>query len=713
MSWTAAGAAADASYKPKVKEPSEQPTGPVPTPGRWIGVLKKGSSCPAVPGWRTESLFELAVAHAEDGAKRACDQYGAPPKRTLIDRERQAKRDALFRKHGLDRFCVYTDEGQGQEFRMPAGLSKAEPDQMALTPSAPTDLGPLGDQIWEPLAEHFLDQVGRVRLGPAQKPTVRLVFVDTHPTGEGPPAKDPAPSSWHGYGMAHLANEIVCGHDTSPQGCPIHIATRLALRHDDYHSASPDDPGSDTGGHQGRIGDLAIAILAEIEHWQNSQPEAKLILNLSIGWDGEYQDPDAKKREELEASAKAVYDALDYAHDLGVLVITAAGNRSGAHEHQEPFLPAGWESRSWLSSLFSKKVAYAVGGVDWQGLPLPNARPDGMPWRVAYADHAVARTSDGAGGVEPTQIYTGSSVAAVVASSTAAVVWHLRPDLAPAQVMKRMAHAAEALPDKATYYVWKPLSWLIGPPHLKRLSLCRTVLRLCGTAEGRCPAVESINCQLQECPAADLSRIRPRRSSPVAVIPIVPKPSCDPKTQVYVTGLPVSGTTRCPIETRPDMNAPSLSLPQPPETPCPPCTIAPGFSASQLASLALSLEELSGDDTDDPKPYSLAASIDSEWLGLAAHTTISSAILVIECGTDSPIKERLDLTTQFQVLLSDARHAAETSSPAPMKKLGFGPIEGRTTLAGCTASVDFTLLVTDTKGITSEKSIQSPVYVDP
>ncbi|HEX4965713.1 MAG TPA: S8/S53 family peptidase [Thermoanaerobaculia bacterium] len=713
MGWTVASApAGGASLAPEVKKPSGRP-GVVYTPKRRIGFLKKGSLCTSVPGWRAQTLRDLAVAHAEDGIRPLYpDRYGyaAPPEPIPEDIKEntkgQAKTAALYTKYGLDRLCFYTSEGHMEDFPAPAG----DPDRMALTAMAPTDLGPLGDQIWEPLADHFLDQVGRVRLGRTQKQSVRLVFVDTHPTGEGPPSRFPAPASWHGYGMAHLGNEIVCGHDTAPQDCPIHIATRLALRYDQYDANldSPDDLGSaSSGGHQGRIGDLAVAILAEIEHWQNTDPGSKLILNLSIGWDGEYIDLDKKKEAELEVSSQAVYNALRLAAHLGVLVIASSGNRSGGENSQWPLLPAAWESHppTWLPCPFDKKVAYAVGGIDWQGLPLPNTRPYGLPWRVAYGDHAVARTNATRrnGTTEPTKMFTGTSVSAVVASSIAAVVWHLRPDLKPSQVMKRMAHSAETLPSPATFYAWKKLSWLIGPPHLRRLSLCQTVFRLCGPDERRCPGLESIDCRFGEQPAADLAFVTPRHSVDLKVTRMVPPPACDPKTKVFMNGgFLGADTDSCPMETLPDMNAPSLTGTQPPETPCPTCSIAPDPLSRKVSALTLSPGDLPGDEGDGPKSYGIAVAIDPEWLTAAKQNTadITSAVLVVDCGPNSPDSERVDLTKELKDLLQNP-----TSTSA---RFSFGTVGLRKSLAGCTASLDYKLTVDHV-----EKSVQSAVYLDP
>jgi hypothetical protein len=718
MGWMVAGTAQGIYLPPKVDKPSIGRPAAFYTPGRQIGLLKKGSTCPPVRGWKAQTLPELAAARAEEGVQKPYGGYGAPPKRTLADRKKQARADALFRKYGLDRFCVYTDLVKGRPFRKPAGLSKADPDRMALIPSATTKLDPLGEQIWGLLADRFLDQVGKVQLGTVQNPTVRLVFVDTQQTGEGPPAIDPASLSSHGYGMAHLANEILCGQ--ASQNCPIHIATRLALRYGSYDTGLPDDPGRDHGGRQGRIGDLAAEIMAEIDHWLAFDPETNLILNLSIGWDGEYKDLDANKEAELETSTQAVYDALQVARDLGVLVIAAAGNRTGGEDSNWPFLPAAWELHppSWPSRTLGKEVAYAVGGVDWQGLPLPNARPHGMPSRVAYADHAVARVSDGQGSMAPTKIYTGSSVSAVVASSIAAVTWNLLPELKPAKVMEKMDEAADPLPSFATFYTGTNPS---AAPHLQRLSLCGTVLKLCVPGVGQCPAVP-YDCQSPHLPA-DFSKILPLNSSPAAVISSIIHPACDPQTQVFKEGMAFMTTTLpltsgCPIETVPDVGTPGMTQPLPGETPCPPCNIAADRSvssfatgpAAQLASLTPSLNLLTGDGSGNSMPYSLAAAFDPDWLAQANPNAIESAILVIECSTGSPTKERLDLTQEFIGLLSDSQPGQNL---VPMKRIGFGPIDGRTSIAGCTASVDFTLSVTDANGNSSERSVQSPVYVDP
>ncbi len=504
--------------------------------------------------------------------------------------------------------------------------------------------------------------------------------------------------------MANLGNEMVCGHDAAWRHCAVRVATQLALRYDEYEpdmSFSP-DPGSGEGGHLGLVGDLGIAILEELDDWQKNHPDTKLVLNLSVGWNGAYHDLDAKKVAELETSSQTVYKALRIASHLGALVIASAGNRTGGEESTSALLPAAWELRppSWLPFPLCK-VVYAVGGVDWQGLPLPNSRPGGKPWRVAYGDHAVARTRAPSGGVESTKMYTGTSVSTVVVSAAAAVAWHLRPDLKAAQVMKRIGYTGEVLHTRADFYVWKPISWL--RPHLKRLSLCQTVLWMCGPGLELCrPKLETLDCRLARRSPADFIDIVPQAPAFPGFTPMIPAPSCDSTTRAFL-GLsgPLSDSHVCPMEKLHDINDPYKVAGQPPENPCPTCTAVPDPPRVVAMSFAPGL--LSGGP--GIQSYGIAVGLDPDWLVQAhiAGTTLKSAILVVDCSTEPTMKERFDITSKITPLYDSSTPGADSV------RLSFGPIEGRESLAGCTASVDFTLSLIDG----TEKSIQSPVYVDP
>jgi hypothetical protein len=343
---------------------------------------------------------------------------------------------------------------------------------------------------------------------------------------------------------------------------------------------------------------------------------------------------------------------------------------------------------------------YAVGGIDWQGLPLPNFRYGGMPWRTAYGDHAVARTgSPQAGGSaagNPTMIYTGTSVSAAVTSSIAAVVWRLRPGLRPAQVMELIGHSGEVLAGKADFYAWnwKPLSSLIGAPRLKRVSLCRTVLRLCGSDERRCPALAAIDCELCEHPAADFSSLQPQNSTTITFQELGSSPRCATGAQVYtpLTDTPSDGDL-CPSESYSDLSIPSVVNTQPGDNPCPSCTVVP-----DPPHLATSLAP--SNSPPAPQPYDLALEIDPQWQTKAdnANEKIGSAVLVIDCPAGSPHKVRMDIGK-----LPVAGHPV---------RLRLGTISARPSLAGCTASVDFRI-VPSPPATGQDRSVQSPVYVDP
>jgi hypothetical protein len=722
MGWTAVGAAASFPHEEDHKEPDR--TAPPYTTQRVVALQEGLSPCPRVDGWKGEKLLDLVQSRADDG-ERNYSEFDEP---LPVDKpiKRSAKLGDLLHKYDLDRFCIYTAPKPAPRF--PAqlqslGLKRADPDRMALTPTAPADLGAVGNQTWPILADHFLDQVGQVRLAPTTAPGVRLAFVDTHSTGEGPP--DPPESlripgrypSWHGHAMAQLGQEIVCGHDGAPENCAVHVVTQLALRYDKYEQAMSffPDPASSKGGHLGLVSDLGVAILAQIERWQNFDPGAKLVLNLSVGWDGERgNDLSAKTAADLETSSALVYNALRIAHHLGVLVIASAGNRTGGEESTSPLLPAAWELRrpAWLRMLRIPlcKVVYAVGGVDWQGLPLPNSRLGGKPWRVAYGDHAVARTSlpglVGTGAGEPTKMYTGTSVSAAVVSSVAAVTWYLRPDLKPAQVMRRLGQAGKVLDQRADFYAWP---WLIRPPHLKRLSLCRTVLRMCGPDERRCgPKLETFNCRLSESPPADLGAILPAVLTRVPFTPRALPSGCDSRTHVFMepagnSKIPNPQKT-CPMEKLPDMATPYRVSTQPPENPCPTCSIVPD-PPERRAALAPNLRS---NDGTGGKTYGIAVAVDPDWLSQGT-TTLDSAILVVDCQTGLKTKERFDITS---VVLPLFRPVPPPSVRLTSVRLSFDKIDGRKSLAGCTASVDFKLQVT-IEGKSEERSVQSPVYVDP
>lgn len=419
---------------------------------RWIG-LARTASCPApapASGWTERPLFPL--------------------KGLARDLETSA-RDA-----GLDRFCVYEYHGTAARPELPREIVEkllpgAEPDRVAMAGSAaPVSLENI---TWVPFYQRFAEGVQILKTLPAGAPAVvRLAVLDSQPNGEEVPRR--SGRSEHGYTLTHIAGRLACpGGEGS---CAIQIASRLALpvvQFDAVHGREVTDEtlgdetlGGETrrGGFHGTYASLTKALWDEIT--SPSRPP-HLVLNLSLGWDGEKLGGWEKDLADMTPDVQAVYRVLAFAASQDVLVIAAAGNElSGPHPNGLPLLPAGWESRARPGE---KPLVYAVSGVDGEDHPLVNTRSHGEAPRAAYADHAVVPDFYAPG--KATATLTGTSVAAAVVSTTAALVWNQHPGMTPADVMQQLDRSAAPLgrrPDFAS--ASDPLARSV-----RRISVCRAL----------------------------------------------------------------------------------------------------------------------------------------------------------------------------------------------------------------------------------------------
>lgn len=656
-------------------QPATQPVDSKSAIARWrqVGLSERPGECPAVPGWVAESLLTRALY----GQRLWTDSV-----REWADIRDLAKLDVIadiaeLRRLELDRLCIYTAETSDLEFPRPAGLADAKPDRMAVAPAG-ADLGRIGQQSWQILARHFLAQAGKEPLGLSGEPRVRLVFLDTQPDGEGVP--DAPGLSSHGYTLAHLARRLVCEEGRNAP-CAAEIATREALPHPDFR---PDQPsaGTGNGGNVGLLTDLAEAIVREVWSWRRSGSSQHLILNLSLGWDGEmFGDLKAGKVSQLEPSVRAVYNALRFASRSGALVIAAAGNRRGGPISSNwPLLPAAWDLRrpDRLPFGLGRKPVYAVGGVDWQGLPLSNFRRGGRPRRVAYADHAVAETGSG-GTAEPTAMYTGTSVSAAVTSSIAAVVWHLRPELRPAQVMRLVVRSGDRLPSRADFYPWRKawlLSKLLPAPRQHRVSLCKAVKRSCGDGAARCPDLAGPpQCRSWDQEPPQLTGLASTLALRVASAPrfeidLPPFfiPPCDPSTRLLVANGD-SVAAPCPTEQYGSIASQRWTAPTPEENPCPGCPLTPRQGTSF---------------------YNLDLEISSDW----EAEDIQSATLDIDRFVAGQFQSRRTYPVPVKLAPGEVRSILIPGDGLP--------------LTGCTAQLNFVVLRDG-----QLMSVQSPVVVDP
>jgi hypothetical protein len=454
---------------------------------RWIGI-RSGSAqaCPAVAGWAVKPLFSPGPA-----SKREREEY-AQQRRPEPEPVGGGISTAAVLDE-LQRFCVYEPAGEHSARDLPfppaASHHLVRFDQDCAALSIAGD--PLPPAVWKPAAEQFLAQAGKpaAPLAIHGQRGVRLAFLDTQPTGVGVPR---APGySQHGYAMAHIARNLVCGPAASDR-CAALITTRLALPLASFDATSRARTVADTtrGGHVGMQSDLAGAITGEVDDWLAARSvegaPQRLVLNLSLAWDPRiFGGLDEAQIAELRAGTQAVYRALQYAASLDVLVLAAAGNQKkcAGVPAEGPLLPAAWEASAPPEDACDAPrpapLVYAVGGLGTDGGPLWNARPGGMPRRAAYGEHAVVPTWDAD---RPTAMYTGSSVATAVASSAAAMVWDVLPALRAREVMDLLDADTYGTVLSLRADFWHDAGAAAAPgtaPRVHRLSLCEALQEAC------------------------------------------------------------------------------------------------------------------------------------------------------------------------------------------------------------------------------------------
>ncbi len=480
----------------------------------WIALaepLATPQSCPKVRGWREEFLFPASRRNPNGRrfcrylwnrpalrTERGSGDRGFPPQLGNDILRLQGRADL----HGTVRRCgVLGASGQG-----------------------------LAESHREALFHEMRFQLGDIDV-PAlsDAPTVRLAVLDTFPSGKFPPGAPNDPnlcSSGHGYAIAHLARELTCDGSAGDFGkCAAEIATRLALPlgqpgSDAIDRAQPSVPTA--CGAYGSPLDLALAIRDEVAAWETAGPP-HLILNLSVGWDGEllHKALGAEASDGLNAEELSVFAALRDAAGQGVLAIAAAGNGYGGPQPGTgPLLPAAWYIKPPTTPLLAPvplappdPVIWPIGAIDRNGRRLGNFRPGSEPPLVAYGDHAVVQLANG----RWTDPLTGSSVGAVVASSLAALAWHFQPLLDRVEIMALLESSGAPM-DRSPDYPSSPgqtapsvrrlrvtslLSRAWSPPRLQPPSGPTTHNEIdCANAQPVSPAAGGV--KIYSCPGTDV-----------------------------------------------------------------------------------------------------------------------------------------------------------------------------------------------------------------
>ena len=354
-----------------------------------------------------------------------------------------------------------------------------------------------------------------------------------------------------------------------------------------------------------------------------------------------------------------------------------------------------------------------MGGVDWQGLPLPNSRTKGLPVRVAYGDHAAAEVD-----TTGRAVYTGSSVSTVVVSAAAALIWRLRPELKPAEVMGLIDRSGERQEAQAEFYAGRDRKlWPRPAPHLREISLCAAVREACGPGGLKCSAAgdPASTCGPLDHQPADLYSILKGSDSDPSTDPIFPFPApiASPLTPPCHAGtlllIPTDPTSQpiCPTDQYSSVSAQPWVLPQPGDDPCPNCTLVPTGPPNVAKTKELASEGLVTVSvrSAEPNRYQLAIAMNQTWFEAQKDTNLNvTAMLDIDCFAGGTFTR-----TTYPVQIDWVQGLAWTA-------LGLG--DGKS-LKGCRAQLNF-VVTKESQGATNEAtlpvtvmSIQNPVLVDP
>lgn len=498
----------------------------------------------------------------------------------------------------LKPFCYYEHPLAGDAVTILElnGLSDASRSCLTVSPAA----GELAEATWPLLAKRFATHTGIGEVIDTEAQPVRLALLDTAATRESGVADNPGNSS-HGYSLANMAESLVCDGPT----CLAQLTSRLALPYltFDPESGHLSDRDDVKGGYLGTLADLALAVWAETRTWSRyGDPDGqRLVINLSLGWDGELFGGLEEDVEQMPVAVQAVHRVLEMASCQGALLIAAAGNDTGGpNAGTGPLLPGAWEKRAAPDFQTCQQLGitpnpddvpfeadpesyrplvYAVGGVDPSGSPLANARPGGMPRLAAYGRHGVVESHVGG---KPTATLTGTSVASIVTASAASAVWYYQPELPPHEVMERIYDTAQPLSYDAEFHFETGAL----PPRVRQVSLCKAV-------EATCP--EGSQCLGTEprCLGSTLGFATPdlsgflagvsQTTSGLAVDTAYPESAltCDGEELVYDlgVGLPLY---LCPHHQLDGVALDPWVSPQPGSTPCPNCTFDDGENAMYI-----------------------------------------------------------------------------------------------------------------------------------
>lgn len=288
----------------------------------------------------------------------------------------------------------------------------------------------------------------------------------------------------HAVAVSSVIRNIACPDRGAGAFCNVKTPNYPAMRY--IRRGVP----GELGGRFGTQLEYATAVANAVDDWLQTplaQRPRNLVLNLSLGWDGEYDVTQSAR----VPGAVALW-ATRYAACRGALLIAAAGNRADESD-AGPLYPAAWEAlprgcdEPIRPGIYSPLV-HAVGGVDGRDGPLALARAGGTPRLVAAGSLIVVPADTLLGDSLPaTELMSGTSMSAAAVSGAAALIWSVRPDFGPDQVMHVLHRTGEPLGLPAEFGMQGQIQ------QQRRLSVARAFARVCpeGVAAGACPGAQS------------------------------------------------------------------------------------------------------------------------------------------------------------------------------------------------------------------------------
>ena len=404
------------------------------------------------------------------------------------------------------------------------------------------------------LLEHAGGQTGALAALPDRHPAfpkVRVAVIDSAlPSLEpGVPGSGETP---HGRDVGLMIRSLACpDNDNGSPACAVEVSTHLAL---DMVQApwggaavATNEAGNKTGGHLGTPGQVARALWEAVVAWQREAHDARLVINLSLGW--EPGDPDLLMVED------AVRRVIGYARWKGAVVIAAAGNSpQGLSPPAGPMFPADWEYHPGPNCDGGPvagyvPLVYAAGGVGTTGEALAGTRDNGRPALVAYGLQVPADLKFQVPGAlgEPvfdSPVLSGTSVSAAVVSAVAAAVWYYNPGWTAAEVMEHVWQASMLLGPPADYCIGHPSGGTPPNPcrEVRRVMLSRVLtgspavpdpaFGWQGALDAANAVPEAVRALASACSGACTPSICPDRDLPIdgGALLVVPQPgvvNCD------------------------------------------------------------------------------------------------------------------------------------------------------------------------------------------